>query len=90
MTSSPKSLPHILIARRTDSNNNAITTFTGSIFSNSINITGGRCTMFANDEFGGAVTSSVNESVVGSYGLSALTFSGTGTRSCAGNSNITC
>jgi hypothetical protein len=73
-----------------DTNNHAITTFTNSVFSNAISITGGQYTMFVGDEFGAAVASSVNESVVGSFGLSALTFTGAGTRNCAGNGSITC
>jgi len=73
-----------------DSNNQAVTTFQGSVFSNSINITGGKYTMFVGDEFGVASASSVNMSIVGSFGFSALTMTGTGVRSCAGNSNITC
>jgi hypothetical protein len=73
-----------------DTNNNAITTFQGSITSTTINIVAARMTMFSAMEFGGAVTSAAPISVVGSYGLSALTFTGTGARSCAGNTNITC
>jgi len=77
----------VLIA---DTNNRAITKFVNCVFSSAISITGGRYTMFTSIEFGAAVASSVNESVVSSFGFSALTFTGTGTRNCAANSNITC
>lgn len=75
-----------------DTNNIAITTFMGCVFSNAISITGGSYTIFVGNEFGASatVTSSVNESVVGSFGQASLTFTGAGTRSCAGNSNISC
>lgn len=73
-----------------DADSNAITTITNSVFSSPISITGGRYTMFTGDEFGGAVASGVNLSIVGSYGLTALTMTGAGARSCSGNFNIAC
>jgi hypothetical protein len=71
---------------------NAITTFDGSVFSSPINIVQAKATMFTGDEFGSTsfnVSSGVL-TVVGSFGFSAITVTGAGGRSCAGNINVTC
>ena len=74
-----------------DADNNAITAFTNSVFSSAISITGAQATMFgAGVEFGVAVASAAPVNIVGAIGLSAITMTGVGARSCAGNFHITC
>jgi hypothetical protein len=68
----------------------ALTTFTGGIFSGPIVITAAKASMFSAAEFGSTMLS-VNGpiNIVGSFAFSPTTVTG-GTRSCAGNTNITC
>lgn len=74
-----------------DTNNHAITTLEGDVFSSTISITGAKSTMFVADEIGSSTLNAVGNLILaGNTGTgSAVTPSG-GTQSCAGNINITC
>jgi hypothetical protein len=70
--------------------NSALTVFEGCVFSAPININEARWTSFIGCEIGSAtfVANGASVSVVGSYGFGAITITGTGTKSLAGNINI--
>ena len=68
-------------------------TVASSVLSSPVKITAGKATIFVGNEFGSTtlVANSVGGmSISGSVGLVAITASGTATRSCAANINITC
>jgi hypothetical protein len=68
----------------------AVTKIFGGVFSSPVDIVGARYTTFVGAEFGSSITSGFPISITGSYGFSATAVAGAGTRSCAGNINITC
>lgn len=73
-----------------DTNNKAITRCVNCIFSPAVSVTGAASTIIVGAEFDANFSSSAPISITGSVGITAITVSGAGLRSCAGNINITC
>lgn len=69
---------------------NAITVFEGSVASNAILEQNAKVTLFGAMEFGGAIAANNPTSISNSYAFSGTTVTGSGSRSCAANINITC
>lgn len=75
-----------------DTNNSSVTKFIGGIFSSPFVVTNARYVQVSGGEFGSAtMTISAGTLVMSaSVGLTAITATGAGTRTCAANANITC
>lgn len=82
---------HDAVAIYDNNTNQAITTFEGSVFSAPVTITAARATLFNGVEFGSTIKSDAPISLVGNYAVNAaISVTGSGTRACAGNLNISC